>query len=141
MLQAIRHIFAAQSLTLPISRYVASVNQASVDKTLRYYENHRSVEWARITGSLSCPLSLNILTKFLYHGLNNRNNGKTGFQNLSLFSSAIAEKLPTKKSGVKSPPFPIYVLYNLHSQVFSESIFTIIQPSICAQFCQYLLRI
>ena len=32
---------------------------------LKYYENHRSVEWARITESLPRPLSLNNLMKFL----------------------------------------------------------------------------
>ena len=79
-----------------------------------YYENHQSVKWARITKSLPRPLSLNILMKFLSHGL--RWSGrtatmeKTHFQNLTLFSLAIAEKPPTKKpvvSVVKSPPFPI----------------------------------
>ena len=34
-----------------------------------YYENHRSVEWARITESLPHPLSLSIFMKFLSHGL------------------------------------------------------------------------
>ena len=34
-----------------------------------YYENHRSVEWAQIIESLPRPLSLNILMKFLSHGL------------------------------------------------------------------------
>ena len=38
-------------------------------------------------------------------------------------------------------PFSDNVLYNLHSQVSSERFSTIIEPSICAQFCQYLLRI
>ena len=69
-----------------------------------------------------------------------RNNGKLCFQNLTLFSLAIAEKLLTKVSS-----FSDDVLYNLPSQVFSESFSTIIQPSTCAQFfrsrTQYLSRI
>ena len=75
--------------------------------TTNYYKNHRSVEWARITEPLPRLLSLNIFMKFLFHGLNNHINGKTRFQNLSLFSLAIAEELPTKKPGVKSSSFPI----------------------------------
>ena len=86
-----------------------------------YYENHQSVEWARITESLPRPLSLNILMKFLSHTLkvcyNDQNNGKTRFRNLSLFSLAITEKLPTKKPVVKSSPFPImsYIIFILKS--------------------------
>lgn len=108
-----------------------------------YYENHLSVEWARITKSLPCTLWLGILIKFLSHMLkvyyNDRNNGKTHFQNLSLFSLAIRKT--SFEETCEASPFSTDVLYNLHSQLFSESFSTIIAPSICSQFWQYLLRI
>ena len=95
------------------SVFTAMLMNISINLSI-YYENHPSVKWARITESLPCPLLLNILMKFLSHGLKVYYND-CNKRNLSLFSLAIAEKLATKKPVVKSPPFPI-MGYNLHSQ-------------------------
>ena len=88
-----------------------------------YYENHRSVEWARITELLPRPLSLNILNTFSKF--------------ISVFYDNRRKPSHEETSGEVSP-FSDNVLYNLHSQVFSESFSTIIEPSICAQFFYYL---
>ena len=66
---------------------------------------------------------------------------KTHFKNLSQFSWTIAEKPSLEETCCEDSSFSYDVLYNLHSQVSSESFSTIIKPSRCAQFCQYLLRI
>ena len=69
------------------------------------------------------PLSLNILNTFSKF--------------ISVFYNNRRKPSHEETSGEVSP-FSDNVLYNLHSQVFSESFSTIIEPSICAQFFYYL---